>query len=621
MRGLLSGQLKVGKRQNILNASLVDVQREKSFVKRVLNARIEWVRSSWRNMLSPVQKLLFGLTGVNVVIVFVVLQRAPAQEPPSTRGARKLPSSREFLGLGGASGILREPILTDRLSGAADGAPEREGQEVSPKEAALEVVPVDAEDGTTAAGKASGGPGRTGAAQGEEGVLPPQEAQEGVAGASKRAKQPSSTSSGPVEEDNFLSPPEQNIPDTQATGSSAPIPEIPTPEELEEFFTPEDVIVRTEGCPASFDFLFPTRTAALPAATKLTREQAAENDYVSQDVAAAKTHCSYFGPLWQDVPGTGDLGARDVATSDACAAACDALPTCASFEWSPASVTFHRALAAGKDAAAAAAAAGGVHYEALACQLNSGVGKPVDAVYKDYKLYVRKSSAAQARRADRDSGGGGGGGGGVKTEGTKTPPRGLPGTREDQTPLLLRSRVLPADWAKTGVLGRLSLFVRGRSFAGLDARGFTSAGEEGDTSSSGAKITAGTTKTAYNAFLDPPLGYDANSREEAEELRMKTLAQFPMRLSQWLAEELPKIPILHMDPLDFVLNHEVVDPQLPLWLEFGVFQGRTANQVAAYAAGVYEGRPRVVGFDSFQGLPENWAIGSAGNVFFERLFD
>jgi hypothetical protein len=40
-----------------------------------------------------------------------------------------------------------------------------------------------------------------------------------------------------------------------------------------------------------------------------------------------------------------------------------------------------------------------------------------------------------------------------------------------------------------------------------------------------------------------------------------------------------------------------------LWLEFGVWEGRTINYISNYRNGL------VYGFDSFKGLPEDWRVG------------
>lgn len=74
---------------------------------------------------------------------------------------------------------------------------------------------------------------------------------------------------------------------------------------------------------------------------------------------------------------------------------------------------------------------------------------------------------------------------------------------------------------------------------------------------------------------------------------------------QWL---LPQIPVLGMDPLTWVLQQQMIlgiaQANGGLWLEFGVFSGQTINLMARQTSGI------VHGFDSFQGLPEDWHIGT-----------
>lgn len=65
------------------------------------------------------------------------------------------------------------------------------------------------------------------------------------------------------------------------------------------------------------------------------------------------------------------------------------------------------------------------------------------------------------------------------------------------------------------------------------------------------------------------------------------------------------IPDIKMDPLKYVFETLALSqtPDGALWLEFGVWSGRTINYIAQYASG------RVYGFDSFEGLPETWRPG------------
>jgi hypothetical protein len=65
------------------------------------------------------------------------------------------------------------------------------------------------------------------------------------------------------------------------------------------------------------------------------------------------------------------------------------------------------------------------------------------------------------------------------------------------------------------------------------------------------------------------------------------------------------IPILPKYILEY--NIENLDPKFltdnSLWLEFGVFSGRTINFLSKYVS------KSVYGFDSFEGLPEDWREG------------
>lgn len=69
------------------------------------------------------------------------------------------------------------------------------------------------------------------------------------------------------------------------------------------------------------------------------------------------------------------------------------------------------------------------------------------------------------------------------------------------------------------------------------------------------------------------------------------------------------VPAIGSEPLDYVLRL----PDLArsgLWLEFGVSGGATLRRIAAA-----RGQARVVGFDSFDGLPEAWRPGYPAGSF------
>lgn len=97
-----------------------------------------------------------------------------------------------------------------------------------------------------------------------------------------------------------------------------------------------------------------------------------------------------------------------------------------------------------------------------------------------------------------------------------------------------------------------------------------------------------------------------------------TVAGSPKGLSkdEYIDQELPK---LHptgnlMDPLAFVLSVPSLVPDDAFIMEFGVFAGKTINQMSAQ-------RPRshIYGFDSFTGLPEDWHIGVTDGKASDRI--
>ncbi|MGH8988665.1 MAG: class I SAM-dependent methyltransferase [Acidimicrobiales bacterium] len=72
---------------------------------------------------------------------------------------------------------------------------------------------------------------------------------------------------------------------------------------------------------------------------------------------------------------------------------------------------------------------------------------------------------------------------------------------------------------------------------------------------------------------------------------------------RWLADAGGRVPNL---PDRFAVLDEAVrrmQATQPLYLEFGVYRGRTIRHVASHLAAP---QGRLVGFDSFEGLPEDW---------------
>lgn len=60
------------------------------------------------------------------------------------------------------------------------------------------------------------------------------------------------------------------------------------------------------------------------------------------------------------------------------------------------------------------------------------------------------------------------------------------------------------------------------------------------------------------------------------------------------------IPDVGQDPLTYCLEQLSTHQDNTLWLEFGVYTGTTINKIATYTT------KTVYGFDSFEGLPEDW---------------
>ncbi len=73
---------------------------------------------------------------------------------------------------------------------------------------------------------------------------------------------------------------------------------------------------------------------------------------------------------------------------------------------------------------------------------------------------------------------------------------------------------------------------------------------------------------------------------------------------------------LYIEPLNYVFNKNFVDPN-GLWLEFGVYSGKSINFISSFKKMGSENT--VYGFDSFEGLPEEWSRhdGGFGKGFFD----
>lgn len=64
-------------------------------------------------------------------------------------------------------------------------------------------------------------------------------------------------------------------------------------------------------------------------------------------------------------------------------------------------------------------------------------------------------------------------------------------------------------------------------------------------------------------------------------------------------EKLEEIPDIYYKALHYVFENKMVDEN-GLWLEFGVHAGGTINRISNYTNNI------IYGFDSFEGLPDDW---------------
>ena len=70
------------------------------------------------------------------------------------------------------------------------------------------------------------------------------------------------------------------------------------------------------------------------------------------------------------------------------------------------------------------------------------------------------------------------------------------------------------------------------------------------------------------------------------------------------------IPNINTYPLKYVFeNLKLQHKPNTLWLEFGVASGKTINYISKFT------NNKVYGFDSFEGLPENWRDGFGKGAF------
>jgi hypothetical protein len=70
------------------------------------------------------------------------------------------------------------------------------------------------------------------------------------------------------------------------------------------------------------------------------------------------------------------------------------------------------------------------------------------------------------------------------------------------------------------------------------------------------------------------------------------------------------IPDIQENPLSYVFTkYNLTHKKDTLWLEFGVFSGSSINYISKFTNDI------VYGFDSFEGLPENWRVGYGKGAF------
>ncbi|MDA8311312.1 MAG: class I SAM-dependent methyltransferase [Actinomycetota bacterium] len=81
---------------------------------------------------------------------------------------------------------------------------------------------------------------------------------------------------------------------------------------------------------------------------------------------------------------------------------------------------------------------------------------------------------------------------------------------------------------------------------------------------------------------------------------------------RWLADVAPDLPNLPDRFAVFDVAIRRVIGSKPLYLEFGVYRGRTMRYWASHLPSP---QARLVGFDSFEGLPENWQPNAQAGAF------
>lgn len=110
-------------------------------------------------------------------------------------------------------------------------------------------------------------------------------------------------------------------------------------------------------------------------------------------------------------------------------------------------------------------------------------------------------------------------------------------------------------------------------------------------------LSSGTAVRVRSALLR--LGGRANSRQLAY---LRSVLSY-LELGRWLADEQQRPAQVARDTDLFAMAAARVTGERPLYLEFGVFEGRSMRWWAEHLT---PPGARLVGFDSFDGLPEDW---------------
>ena len=99
-------------------------------------------------------------------------------------------------------------------------------------------------------------------------------------------------------------------------------------------------------------------------------------------------------------------------------------------------------------------------------------------------------------------------------------------------------------------------------------------------------------------------------REPAGFLEMMEANSAPSSASRKMLSIIKDIPNVKTYPLTYVFeNLKLQHEPNTLWLEFGVASGKTINYISKFT------NDTVYGFDSFEGLPENWRDGFDKGAF------